>query len=86
MGNPCADYEGYREYVIATLMQLKELDGKEIERSERIKALQAYAGAEGEIIRSYVRYKRSREAEILDYRESATLEEVQVCFREFLGN
>ncbi|XP_053414242.1 dynein axonemal assembly factor 11 isoform X2 [Nycticebus coucang] len=42
MGNPCADFDGYRQFVVATLQQLKWLDGKEIERSERIQALQNY--------------------------------------------
>jgi protein TilB len=41
-GNPCTDYKGYREYVIATLPQLKWLDGKEISRSERITATQVH--------------------------------------------
>ncbi|KAF3420119.1 hypothetical protein E2986_08331 [Frieseomelitta varia] len=72
MGNPCADYEGYREYTVATLVQLKELDGTPIERSERIRALQNYAEAEGEIIRSYARYKKTRETELVDYHERAT--------------
>ena len=39
-GNPCTEYEGYREYVIATLDSLKWLDGKEIDKSERILAKQ----------------------------------------------
>ena len=39
-GNPCTDYNGYREFVIASLPQLKWLDGKEIARSERIAATQ----------------------------------------------
>lgn len=39
-GNPCTEYEGYRDYVIATLDHLKWLDGKEIEKSERIIAKQ----------------------------------------------
>lgn len=69
MGNPCADYEGYREYSIATLTRLKELDGTPIDRSERIRALQRYAETEGEIVRSCARYKKIREAELLDYRE-----------------
>lgn len=69
MGNPCADYEGYREYAIATLTRLKELDGTPIDRSERIRALQSYAEIEGEIVRSCARYKKIREAELLDYRE-----------------
>jgi len=42
VGNPCANYEGYKEYVIATLTQLKKLDGIDIERSERIKAVQNF--------------------------------------------
>ncbi|XP_076379557.1 touch insensitive larva B, partial [Megalopta genalis] len=63
VGNPCTDYDGYRAYTIATLPQLKELDGTAIERSERIKALQLYARIEGEIIRSYREYKRIREEE-----------------------
>lgn len=69
MGNPCADYEGYREYAIATLTRLKELDGTPIDRSERIRALQRYAEVEGEIVRSCARYRKIREAELLDYRE-----------------
>lgn len=50
-GNPCTEYPGYREFVIATLPQLKVkidflflhvklLDGVEITKSERIIALQ----------------------------------------------
>lgn len=71
MGNPCADYEGYREYAIATLTQLNELDGRPIERSERIKALQGYASIEGDIARSCARYRAAREAELLESREGA---------------
>ena len=41
-GNPCTEYEGYREYVIATLDNLQWLDGKEIEKSERILAKQVW--------------------------------------------
>ena len=40
-GNPCSLYEGYREYVVATLPQLDNLDGIKITRSERILATQA---------------------------------------------
>ncbi|KAM6215432.1 dynein axonemal assembly factor 11 [Rhynchocyon petersi] len=49
MGNPCADFEGYRQFVVATLQQLKCLDGKEIERSERIQALQSYPAIKQQI-------------------------------------
>lgn len=37
-GNPCWDFKGYREYVIAVLPQIESLDCKDITRSERIKA------------------------------------------------
>eukprot|EP00798_Chlamydomonas_sp_ICE-L_P007763 gene7763-948_t len=40
LGNPCTDWEGYREYVIAKLPNLKKLDGTAIKHSERIAALQ----------------------------------------------
>ncbi|KAJ3035374.1 Protein tilB [Rhizophlyctis rosea] len=42
VGNPCTQKEGYREFVITTLPQLKTLDGREIEKSERILAKQVY--------------------------------------------
>ena len=41
MGNPCADFGGYRNFVIGTLPQLKRLGGKEVTPSERIVAAQA---------------------------------------------
>ncbi|KAG5490334.1 hypothetical protein JKF63_00454 [Porcisia hertigi] len=40
-GNPCTKTEGYRAYVIHTLPQLRELDGDEIIKAERITARQA---------------------------------------------
>ncbi|XP_045437253.1 dynein axonemal assembly factor 11 [Pipistrellus kuhlii] len=49
MGNPCADFQGYRPFVVATLRQLKWLDGREIERSERIQALQDFPEVERQI-------------------------------------
>ncbi|KAG7399371.1 hypothetical protein PHYBOEH_009036 [Phytophthora boehmeriae] len=44
LGNPCqSNWEtGFWEYVIASLPQLELLDGKEIQRSDRIKALQVF--------------------------------------------
>ncbi|EZA62860.1 hypothetical protein DMN91_001529 [Ooceraea biroi] len=73
MGNPCADYEYYRQYVVATLPQLRELDMREIERSERIKALQIYARARDDIIESYGRYEDTRVTQRLR-RRNATME------------
>jgi len=42
-GNPCADWQGCRAYVVAHLPQLKQLDGKMILPVERIKARQSLA-------------------------------------------
>ncbi|CAG9566743.1 unnamed protein product [Danaus chrysippus] len=53
-GNPCTDYDNYREFVVGTLPQLMILDGKEIERSDRIKALQSL-----KIIRSDILFEQN---------------------------
>ena len=51
VGNPCVQYweSGYRDYVIATLPQLSRLDGTEITRTERIKAMQRLPELEKEL-------------------------------------
>ncbi|KAG7201500.1 hypothetical protein KM043_004256 [Ampulex compressa] len=76
-GNPCTYYEGYREYTISTLPQLKELDMVPIVRSERIKALQAYARAEGDVLREYQSYKKERQRQIRRHREKLASEAVE---------
>ncbi|NXU59411.1 TILB protein, partial [Turnix velox] len=65
VGNPCTEFEGYRQYVVATLHQLKCLDSKEIGRSERIKALQNYSEVKQKIREQEQAYllKRAREKE-----------------------
>ncbi|KAM7317124.1 hypothetical protein ACRRTK_023426 [Alexandromys fortis] len=65
MGNPCADFDGYRQFVVVTLQQLKWLDGKEIERSERIQALQDYPAVEQQIREQEKAYclRRAKEKE-----------------------
>lgn len=65
MGNPCADFQGYRQFVVATLQQLKCLDGKEIEHSERIQALQNYPVVEQQIREQEKAYclRRAKEKE-----------------------
>ncbi|XP_067567319.1 dynein axonemal assembly factor 11 isoform X1 [Pseudorca crassidens] len=65
MGNPCADFDGYRQFVVAALQQLKWLDGKEIERSERIQALQDFPVVEQQIREQEKAYclKRAKDKE-----------------------
>jgi protein TilB len=60
IGNPCTDFEGYRKYVVATLPQLKWLDGKEIEKSERILAMQEYDSLQQMIIDQQMQYLEKR--------------------------
>ncbi|NWH81376.1 TILB protein, partial [Piaya cayana] len=65
VGNPCTEFEGYRQFVVATLHQLKCLDSKEIERSERIQALQNYPELKQKIREQEQAFllKRAREKE-----------------------
>ena len=60
-GNPCTQYEGYREYVIATLPQLHQLDGKEIDKSERIQATQNYSALRDSILQQQKIFKSKME-------------------------
>ena len=69
---------GYREYVIATLPQIKELDMIEIERSERIKALQKYAEVQGDAIRGYKKYAKLREQQKIQHEEKQSLKITEI--------
>lgn len=62
-GNPCTQYEDYRKYVIATLPHLYQLDGKEIEKSERIQATQEHAALRDSILQQQRRSIMKREKE-----------------------
>ena len=39
-GNPCVYWEGYKQYVIARVSQLKRIDGEEITKSLRLESRQ----------------------------------------------
>ncbi|VUZ45042.1 unnamed protein product, partial [Hymenolepis diminuta] len=60
IGNPCTEYKGYREFVIATLPQLKILDGEEIGKAERIKAFQSISTHYKSILESQKAYFEKR--------------------------
>ena len=62
-GNPCTEYVGYRDYVIATLPQLSSLDGTPISKSERIEALQRLVELRCDILRQEKRYLNKLEQE-----------------------
>ena len=77
-GNPCTDFEGYREYVVATLTQLTHLDGKEISKSERIEAVQSYGNVKAKIIRQQKEYLKKKQKE----KEAKELDENQPGFNK----
>ncbi|KAG7260787.1 hypothetical protein CRUP_026919 [Coryphaenoides rupestris] len=58
VGNPCAQFQDYRQYVVATLSQLQRLDGQEVSRSERIRAGQGL-----EEVRRSIRHQEQDEEE-----------------------
>ncbi|KXJ24783.1 protein tilB homolog [Exaiptasia diaphana] len=76
-GNPCTDYEGYREYVIATLTQLRSLDGTEVEKSERILAMQEYQSIEVKIHQQERDYLVKKEKEKKNTEQEKENKEVQ---------
>lgn len=61
VGNPCAEYQGYRQYVVATVPQLQSLDGKEISRAERIQALQELDAVRTRVLQQETEYLEERE-------------------------
>eukprot|EP00041_Stephanoeca_diplocostata_P015160 m.287543 g.287543 ORF g.287543 m.287543 type:complete len:391 (-) comp19949_c0_seq2:778-1950(-) len=67
-GNPCADYEYYREYVVTILPQLAQLDGIAITRTERIVARQKW-----DEVRTSVEARSKKEVQ----REAARLRKKQ---------
>uniref|UniRef100_A0A3Q2CTI1 Leucine-rich repeat-containing protein 6 n=1 Tax=Cyprinodon variegatus TaxID=28743 RepID=A0A3Q2CTI1_CYPVA len=61
VGNPCTEFQGYRQYVVAALPQLKWLDGTEISRSERIRASQGLEQVRRRVREQETEYLRRRE-------------------------
>lgn len=60
-GNYCANYDGYRNFVIATLPQLHTLDGLEIKRSDRIVAQKEYEKCRTAIIQQQIEQQMKRD-------------------------
>ncbi|XP_071369949.1 dynein axonemal assembly factor 11 [Centroberyx affinis] len=78
VGNPCSQFQGYRQYVVASLPQLKWLDGTEISRSERIRAGQGLEEVRRRIQQQEQEYLRRRAEE----RGEARKERKQRCPEE----
>ncbi|XP_052130905.1 dynein axonemal assembly factor 11 isoform X1 [Frankliniella occidentalis] len=68
-GNPCTEFSGYRDYVIATLPQLQILDADTILKSDRIKALQRYEMVAQIIMQQQENYKSKRDKQRQDHQQ-----------------
>lgn len=68
-GNPCAEFVGYRDYVIATLPQLQVLDSEPILRSDRIRAIQNYNTNSELILKQQNQYSVKRATQKLQHKE-----------------
>ena len=74
-GNPCTEYEGYRDFVVATLPQLQRLDGTEVSKSERIEATQKLSHLRTQITNQQEKHKVKREEEKKAFRENESSNE-----------
>uniref|UniRef100_A0A672G1C2 Leucine-rich repeat-containing protein 6 n=1 Tax=Salarias fasciatus TaxID=181472 RepID=A0A672G1C2_SALFA len=63
VGNPCTQFQGYRQYVVASLPQLQRLDGTDISRSERIRSVQGLDEVRRQVLRQEREYEQRRAAE-----------------------
>ncbi|XP_052897236.1 protein tilB [Anopheles moucheti] len=79
-GNPCTDFPGYREYVITVLPQLDHLDGKEITRSERLRAAKDFASLRETVVQHEVLHKIERDEQRVRVQQSIT--EQEECVRD----
>ena len=60
-GNYCANYSGYRNFVIATLPHIHSLDGVEVKRSDRIIAQREYEPCRRAIIQQQIEQQMKRD-------------------------
>jgi len=56
-GNPCTDYDGYREYVIGTLPQIDVLDGIDVTSFDKLVAKQQLPNVSRKIIAQQKTYE-----------------------------
>lgn len=64
-GNPCADYDGYRDYVIGALPQLQRLDCVDISATIRLQSLHGWDAKRRRIVQLEAEYEMVRDAQKL---------------------
>uniref|UniRef100_A0A3Q2ZAF3 Leucine-rich repeat-containing protein 6 n=1 Tax=Kryptolebias marmoratus TaxID=37003 RepID=A0A3Q2ZAF3_KRYMA len=77
VGNPCTEFEGYRQFVVAALPQIKWLDGTEVSRSERIRAAQGLEEVRRRVGEQEEAYLRRRAQEKEEAQRNSVKEENQ---------
>lgn len=60
-GNPCTDFENYRNFVITVLPQLDSLDGSPITRTDRIVAMKGFEDYRNRIVQLQAEYDMKRD-------------------------
>ncbi|KAM7348874.1 touch insensitive larva B [Cochliomyia hominivorax] len=66
-GNPCCDYPNYREYVIATLPQLDNLDCQEITLTQKLQVKPLLKEYRAVIVQEQVNYAMKRDEQKIRY-------------------
>jgi len=68
-GNPCTNFQNYRDYVISSLPYLTKLDGTDITRAERIRATQSHSKNHSTILADEEQALKTRQKQKSDYAE-----------------
>ena len=76
-GNPCTDYQGYRNYVINVLPQLESLDGAEITLTHKHMARGELENGRRVIIQAESEYKIKRDEQKIRVFEQREREEIE---------
>ncbi|XP_062260590.1 dynein axonemal assembly factor 11 isoform X3 [Platichthys flesus] len=75
VGNPCTEFQGYRQFLVSSLPQLKSLDGTEISRSERIRSSQGLKEVKRRVLEQEKEFLRRRAEEKEEVQRKAAGEE-----------
>ncbi|KAL6467831.1 hypothetical protein MHYP_G00235080 [Metynnis hypsauchen] len=86
VGNPCTEFQGYRQYVLACLPQLQWLDGTAVGRVERIRALQDLDDLRRRVLQQETEYLEKREKQKKKEQIKATVSNPQDLDHEELSS
>ena len=73
-GNPCTDYDGYREYVIGILPQIDVLDGIDVTSFDKLVAKQQLSN----VTRKIIDQQKTYESKFLKIKDKNTCNAVDI--------